>query len=96
MSFLSRHIADESNSVDPVAGKGSPHHGAQHHELPEPATDPAHRVIGTGQRETEYQHQEFPRMVYHTNHDPVVVEDAESLRVALRAGWTLTPPQKEK
>lgn len=95
MSFLSRHIAEQTNSVDPVAGPGSPHHGAQHHAPPQPATDPAHRVVGTGQRETPYEHQEFPRMVYHANHDPVVVNDKDALEVALLAGWSTTPP-KEK
>lgn len=35
MSFLSQHIAEQTNTVDPVTGKGSPHHGTLHHQDPD-------------------------------------------------------------
>lgn len=69
MSFLSKHIAEQTGAVDPVAGPGSPHHGAPHHEVPEPAAQVPHRVVMGAEhkevRETPYEHQNYPKMLHH-------------------------------
>lgn len=101
MSFLSRHIAQQTGTVDPVAGPGSPHHDAPHHQKPEPATTPKHRVIHDGQRETAYEHEPYPRMLYPADYHPeqnpatVVVHSIDEHQQALSKGFRETPPAPE-
>ena len=58
MSFLSKHIAEQTGTVDPVTGKGSPHHENPHHQPQPSALDVPHRVVMDRETDKEVKEQQ--------------------------------------
>lgn len=98
MSFLSKHLAEQTGTVDPVAGKHSPHHGTQHHEAPQPAAPVPHRVVMGADhkeiRETSYEHQEYPKMLHHQETGDTQIVQDEAEHQAAGSEWGTTPKQE--